>query len=519
MTGLFSKFATVGGATLASRIIGFLREALIAAALGTGPVADVFYVCLRFPNLFRRLFAEGAFNIAFVPLFAKELEAGGEEAARQFARQVFAVLSSWLIVLTVLAIVFMPWLVANVIAPGFVDTPNKYGLSVTMTRIMFPYLMCMSLVAMFSGILNSMRRYFLAAIVPVLLNIILVSILLFGLWAGLSDIQIGILLAWGVFVSGFAQLAVLVWGVWSAGLGFTLALPRMTAPVKRLLILMGPSLLTGGVLQINLLIGTIIATAQDGANALLNFADRLNQLPLGVIGIAVGVVLLPELSRALKAGDHNQAERLQNRSLEFALALSLPAAVGFIVMPDAIIRLVYERGAFDAVATQQTSLALMAFASGLPAYVLMKVFQPAFFAREDMRTPFWFSLIMVITNVALSLLLFPVYGHVGIAIATSVSAWVNLILLVVTQWRRGDFKPDGATLQRVQFLVLASVLMGASIIGLRWMLEPVLESGFVGQLVVVPALILIGAGVHFAVAFATGALDRALLTRLLRRRG
>jgi len=519
VSGLFGKFATVGGATMASRVLGFVREALIAAALGTGPVADVFYVCLRFPNLFRRLFAEGAFNIAFVPLFAKQLEAGGEEAARQFAREVFAVLSSWLIVFTAIAIAFMPWLVAHVIAPGFVDTPEKYELSVTMTRIMFPYLLCMSLVAMFSGILNSMRRYFLAAIVPVLLNVILVAILLFGIWSGLTETQIGILLAWGVFVSGFAQLGLLVWGVWTAGLGFRLALPRMTQPVKRLLVLMGPGLLTGGVLQINLLIGTIIATAQDGANALLNYADRLNQLPLGVIGIAVGVVLLPELSRALKAGDQSQAENLQNRSLEFALALSLPAAVGFIVMPDEIIQLVYQRGAFDAVATQQTSMALVAFASGLPAYVLMKVFQPAFFAREDMRTPFWFSLIMVVANVTLSLLLFPVYGHVGIAIATSVSAWINLALLVGTQWRRGDFKPDGATLRRVQFLVLASALMGVSIIGLRWLATPVLDSGFAGQLVVVPALILIGGAVHFAIAFATGALDRSLLNRLLRRKG
>jgi len=518
MSGLISKFATVGGATMASRVLGFLREAMIAAALGTGPVADVFYVCLRFPNLFRRLFAEGAFNIAFVPLFAKELESGGEDAARQFAREVFAVLSSWLIVFTIIAIAFMPWLVAHVIAPGFVDTPEKFELSVTMTRIMFPYLMCMSLVAMFSGVLNSMRRYFLAAIVPVLLNVILVAILVFGMTAGFNEIQIGILLAWGVFLSGFAQLALLVWGVWHAGLGFRLALPRITAPVKRLLVLMGPGLLTGGVLQINLLIGTIIATAQDGANALLNFADRLNQLPLGVIGIAVGVVLLPELSRALKAGNRQEAENLQNRSLEFALALSLPAAVGFIVMPDEIIRLVYERGAFDAVATQQTSLALVAFASGLPAYVLMKVFQPAFFAREDMRTPFWFSLIMVVSNVALSLILFPVYGHVGIAIATSVSAWINLILLVVTQWRRGDFRPDWTTIKRLQFILLSGVLMGIAIMALRVPMQPWLEGDLAQRIIAVPVLIALGALVYFVSAFATGGLDRSLLKRLLRRR-
>ena len=309
MSGLFSKFATVGGASMASRMLGFVREALLAAALGAGPVADVFYTCFRFPNLFRRLFAEGAFNIAFVPLFAKELEGGGEEAARKFGQEVFSVLASWLLLFTVLSILAMPWLVATVVAPGFVDTPEKFDLSVTMTRIMFPYLLCMSLVAMFSGILNSLRRYFLAAIVPVLLNIILICVLVLGIMLDWPDRQIGLGLAVGVLISGFAQLAFLAWGVWRVGLGFKLTSPRLTAPVKRLLVLMGPGLLTGGVLQINLLIGTIIATAQDGANALLNYADRLNQLPLGVIGIAVGVVLLPELSRALKAEDREQAEQ------------------------------------------------------------------------------------------------------------------------------------------------------------------------------------------------------------------
>ncbi|MEL6948362.1 MAG: lipid II flippase MurJ, partial [Pseudomonadota bacterium] len=318
-------------------------------------------------------------------------------------------------------------------------------------------------------------------------------------------------------VSGFAQLGLLVWGVWRVGLGFRFALPKLTPQVKALLVLMGPTLLTGGVLQINLLIGTIIATAQDGANALLNFADRLNQLPLGVIGIAVGVVLLPELSRALQAKNHAEAERLQNRSLEFALAFSLPAAVGFIVMPEELIRLVYERGAFDETATEQTAAALMAFATGLPAYVLMKVFQPAFFAREDMRTPFWFSCIMVAVNVGLSLALFPTLGHVGIAVATSVSAWVNLALLAATQWRRGDFRPDGQTLRRVGLLVVSSLLMGGAIVVLRWAFDPVLNSGSIGLFIAVPTMVGLGAAVHFGVALVTGALDRSLVNRLLRR--
>ena len=517
MNGLFSKFATVGGATMASRILGFAREALMAAALGTGPVADVFYTCFRFPNLFRRLFAEGAFNIAFIPLFAKELESGGPDAARKFAQQVFAVLASWLLVFTFVALIFMPFLVATIVAPGFTDSPTKFELSVVMTRIMFPYLLCMSLVAMLSGILNSLRKYLLAAIVPVLLNVILVGVLLYAIVFELPERTTGIVLAWGVFFSGIAQFLLLLWGVRKEGMGFSLALPRLTSPVKRLLVLMGPGLLTGGVLQINLLIGTIIATAQDGANALLNYADRLNQLPLGVIGIAVGVVLLPELSRALKAGDDEQATALQNRSLEFSIALTLPAAVGLIVIPEDIIRLVYERGAFDAIATQNTANALIAFASGLPAYVMIKVFQPAFFAREDMKTPFWFSLIMVATNVVLSLLLFPIYGHVGIAIATSVSAWVNLLLLVMTQWRRGDFKPDHTTIKRLVLLLVCSITMGATLLLIQTNLSVMIGEAFLIQLLFVGGMIAGGAGVYFGMALLIGAIDRSLVKRLLRR--
>lgn len=503
---------------MASRLLGFAREALMASALGTGPVADVFYTCFRFPNLFRRLFAEGAFNIAFIPLFAKELEQGGDAAARRFAEQVFSVLASWLLIFTAVILLFMPYVVATVVAPGFVDTPEKFELSVTMTRIMFPYLLCMSLVAMCSGILNSMRKYFLAAIVPVLLNVILVAILVFSIISETDHRTTGLYLAWGVFVSGFVQLFALIWGVWKSGMGFALVPPRLTDPVKRLMVLMGPGLLTGGVLQINLLIGTIIATAQDGANALLNYADRLNQLPLGVIGIAVGVVLLPELSRALKANDAAKAQQLQVRSLEFALVLTLPAAVGFMTLPQEIIQIVYQRGAFDAVATQKTALALVAFASGLPAYVMIKVFQPGFFAREDMRTPFWFSLIMVVTNIILSLSLFPVLGHVAIALATSLSAWLNLVLLAATQWKRGDFRPGADLIKRLSLMLLASLVMGASLLAAKQWSAPVLENAsFALLLVLVIAMIVAGAAIYFILILLTGAVRLSNLKQALRR--
>ena len=272
---LIRKFASVGGATSASRVLGFVREALIASVLGAGPVADAFYAAFRFPNLFRRLFAEGAFNSAFVPLFAKELEGEGQENAAKFAGEVFSVLTLVLLVLTILAIAFMPFLVATIIAPAFADTPEKFDLTTDLTRIMFPYLMAMSLVAMLSGILNSLRRYFVAAIAPVLLNVVLIGVLVSALVLDVSDPRVGVLLAIGVVVSGLLQLGLLVLGIKQSGFSFRPRRPRMSAKVNRLLVLAAPAALTGGIVQINLVVGQIIASAQDGAIALLSFADRV----------------------------------------------------------------------------------------------------------------------------------------------------------------------------------------------------------------------------------------------------
>ncbi len=516
---LVKKFASVGGATMASRVLGFVREALIGAALGSGPVADAFYAAFRFPNLFRRIFAEGAFNTAFIPLFAKYLEGDGAIDARRFAEHVLSVLIAVLLVLTALAMIAMPVLVATIIAPKFADTPEKFDLTVLMTRIMFPYLFCMSLVAMFSGILNSFRRYFLAAFVPVLLNAIMIVALISAMQTGADQRTTGLWLAWGVCISGFAQLALLVYGIVRLNFPMRLSMPHFTPDVKRLLVLMGPAVVTGGVTQINLLVGQMIASAQDGAIALLNYADRLNQLPLGVIGVAIGVVLLPELARSLKANDLRDAEHLQNRSLEFAWGLTLPAAVGMMVMPGPMINIVYERGAFTSETTQLAAAALAAFAAGLPAFVLIKVFSPAYFAREDMKAPLWFSLIAVAVNVAVSLLLFSRYGHVAIAIATSVSGWVNFVLLAGVLWFRNQFRPSPITLRRVWLITLASAAIG--------LLLYFVQIWFAGALahprLIVRALTVLGSigasmALYFAIVIATGAIDKSLLFKSLRRK-
>lgn len=524
MSGLIGKFATVGGATLASRLLGFARDALIGRALGTGPVAEAFVVAFALPNLFRRIFAEGAFNTAFVPLFAKKLEGEERSASRLFAEQVVSVLVPVLLILTALAIVAMPvvifltnpfWLWQG---GAFVEAPLKYDLAVIYGRIMFPYLFCMSLVAMLSGILNSLRHYFLAAIVPVLLNVILVGTVLAALFAGIDQYGTGLWLSWGVFAAGFAQLLLLVWGTRREGYAILPRRPKMSPDIGRLLRLMGPAVLTGGVLQINLVIGQIIASAQDGARALLYYADRLNQLPLGLIGIAVGVVLLPELSRALKARDGAEAARLQNRSLEFALGLTLPAAVGFAVMPVALVAIVFEGGAFGRDSTLLTAYALAAYATGLPAFVLIKVFQPAFFAREDMRTPFRFSVVMVAVNIAGSIALFPFIGHVGIALATSLSAWTNLILLVTRLYRTGEFRPSARTWRRILLIIASSVAMGVAVYGAQWALSDFVFSTDIRERLIATATIIGGGALlYFILIFATGGVDRSLILRLIQR--
>ena len=522
--GLLGKFATVGGATMASRVLGFVREALIGAALGAGPVADAFYTAFALPNLFRRIFAEGAFNAAFVPLFAKELEADGEmRQARAFAVEVLSILVPVLAVLSLVCMAAMPAVVYVTGGAGFLyESQEKFDLTVALARVMFPYLFALSLVAMLSGILNALRRYFLAAIVPVLLNVILIAVLVAALWWGVDNVETGTWLAWGVFAAGFAQLLLLVWGTRRQDFRIAPARPRLTPGVRRMLALMGPAVLTGGVIQINLLVGQTIASFQPGARALLNYADRLNQLPLGVIGIAIGVVLLPELARALKANEERTAQTLQNRSLEFALALTLPAAVAFVVVPEPLVALLYQRGEFTEATTRLTALALAAYATGLPAYVLIKVFQPAFFARLDTRTPFRFSVVMVVVNIALSLALFPLLapaglGHVGIALATSVSAWVNVALLATTAWRRGDFRPAPVTLRRIVVLLSAAILMGLALAGLEWVLPAGLSApDLAAKLARVGALTLAGALVFFGLAVAFGGIDRSMLKAVKR---
>jgi putative peptidoglycan lipid II flippase len=516
---LLKSAGTVGGFTLVSRLLGFFRDQLIAFTFGTGPVAEAFVVAQRLPNLFRALFAEGAFNNAFVPQFSKKHEGDGKDAAFAFSRDMFSVMATWMLLLCGACMVFMPWIMP-VIAPGFTDEPATLSLATELTRICFPYLGFMSLAALFGGVLNSLGRFTAPAAAPILLNIVMILFNLFGWWMGYGNsAESGRLQAWAVSVAGVAQLALVMYAAWQAGAPIGLGLPKLTADVKRVIWLSIPGIISGGITQINLAIATALATGFAGGAAFLYYADRLFQLPLGVIGVAIGVVLLPTLSRKLRAGDKDGATLSQNRALEFALFLTLPAAAALIVIGRPILHTVFEHGAFTRDATLNTAPALAAFAAGLPAFTVTKIFQPGFFAREDTRTPMIYAIIAVGVNIAMSFLLTRYYQHVGIAAATSIAAWVNASLLVGTSLYRQHYKPDARFLSRLWRMLLTTALMSVTL----WYGLQKLEShyvtgaGFSSALSGLLILLAIGCGVYAVVSQITGAFRLSDLKSAVRR--
>ena len=458
---LSRAFLTVSGLTAASRVLGFVRDVLFAAALGTGWVADAFLVAFKLPNFFRRLLAEGAFNTVFIPLFARSLEGEGEAAARRLADEVLAVLAVVLAVLVVVFEVAMPWVV-TVLAPGFVDEPRKFDLAVDLTRITFPYILLISLVALFGGMLNSTGRFAAYAAAPILLNLSLIGAAL--LIHVLDDVHAGRAVSWGVTCGGILQLALVLHAVRRAGMVPRLLLPRLTAGVKELLRRFVPAALGAGVVQINLLIDLWVASfLTTGAISWLYYADRVNQLPLGIVGIAVGSALLPLLSRQIEARDEAGANESQSRAIELVMVLCLPAAAALVVIAHPVIAALFERGAFSAADSEASAAALRAFAAGLPAYVLVKVLAPAFFARKDPGTVLKIAVVGLLSNLAVMAALVWSLGHVGIALATAVAAWINAIILYVVLVRRGHFTADRRLKRRLPRMLAATAVMAAAL--------------------------------------------------------
>jgi putative peptidoglycan lipid II flippase len=509
---LLPAFLSVGFWTMASRVLGLARDVIMAALLGTGPVAQAFLIAFTLPNMFRRFFAEGAFNLAFVPMFAKKVEAGKD--AEAFARDALSGLAGVLIVFVLVGQLVMPWLVLAM-ASGF-RGDERFDLAVVYGRIAFPYILFISLTALLSGLLNSLGRFALAAAAPILMNLVMIAFLLAGYWV---QGDIGLWQIWSVPVAGVAQLA-LVWrGAAKAGFPLRPHWPRVTPELRRLAVIMAPAVLAGGVVQVNLLVGRQVGSFFDGAVAWLSYADRLYQLPLGVVGVAIGVVLLPDLSRRLRGGDGPGGRDAVNRAAEFTLALTLPAAVALVVIPGPIVAVLFERGAFGTADSAATALAVAVYGAGLPAFVLQKVVSPLYYAREDTRTPFRYAVHAMVVNAVVAIGLAPFIGWIAAAIGTSVAGWVMLFQLWRGARAMGEAaEPDARLRRALPRIGLACLAMGAVLLLAAQGMAGWLETDYL-RYAALAGLVALGLVSYAAAVLATGALRIADIRAALQRGG
>ncbi len=452
---LIASTSTFGFFTLISRILGYVRDILIAIFLGTSLFADAFFVAFRLPNTFRRLFAEGTFNAAFIPSYSGEL-VKNKKNADHFAKNVFNLLLIILFFLVLVAEVFMPQLI-YLIAPGFYYDPEKLKLAIDLSRITFPFLFFICLASFFGAILNSYNKFAAAAAAPIILNVVLISSLLLSRWINISDVYI---LSYAVSFAGFLQLIILFFFVrknFKPDLNFKLKIDKK---IKLFFSKLLPSIFSSGVTQINILVGTIIASFQAGAVSYLYYADRVYQINLAVAGIAVGTVMLPELSKHVKKNDLDKIINLQNRALELCLFLSVPAAVALFMASEQIITSLFGYGSFDNESVRNTSIALTFFALGVPAFSILKIFSNYFFSRNDTKTPFYLSLASVILNLIISISLFGKVGFIIIPIATSVSSWINVFIHYYFIKKRNLHIFDSSFIYKFPRMILSVVVMG-----------------------------------------------------------
>ncbi len=520
---LIRNVGTIGGLTAVSRVFGFARDMILARVLGAGLAADAFQLAFTLPNTFRRLFAEGAFSVAFVPLYSRALHGhddrpGSEQAASQFANDVLAVFVWVLAAFSALAMLAMPALVW-LLASEFQKIPGKFELAVTLSRVTFPYLMLVSLVAMLSGLLNARSRFAPGAAAPILLNLSLIAALsLAWFTARGNDHYAAWALAIGVSVAGLLQLVYLIWETRRAGVRLKLTLPRLTPEVRRLGLLILPATFGAGIYQISQLVDTFFATSlPQGSLTLLKLADRLNQMPLGIVGIALGTAILPMLSRHIHTGNRAEAQRLQTNAFEIATLLTLPAAAALAICAPAFVTAFFVGGKFrpeDGVIMAQIVVALVA---GLPAYVIVKILNPGFFAREDTRTPVWTALASLIFNVLLNFYVVRQYGIVGLATATACSASLNCLLLYMILHRRGWFHFTAKLAGRIARQLIATAVMGAALWFLMPMLSPWFGASLFDRVWSLAALVGTGMAVFFLAAYLVGAIDPDLVAMLRRR--
>jgi putative peptidoglycan lipid II flippase len=510
---LLKATGTIGGLTLVSRVAGFAREMLMSRVMGASWQADAFFVAFRLPNTFRRLFGEGAFSAGFVPLYSQRLHGkGGNDDARDFSEQVLAVFVPTLVLFTIVFEIIMPLFVAAI--SGYHG--DKLGLATFLTRITFPYLILISLVSLFSGILNSLAKFTAAAFAPALLNLAMLSALIFVPVGGRTT---AIALAIAVTLGGILQLGLLIAACARAGIVLKLRRPRMTPGVRQFVRVVIPATLGAGVYQISAFIDTFFLTRiGTGAMSYFNYADRLNQLPLGVIGAALGTAILPQVSRHVGAGEADKAARVQGQAMELAMLLCIPAALALAASAGPLISALFEGGRFNATDASITAMTLAIIVLGLPAYVLVKVLTPGFYSRQDTATPVKTAVVVLVANIVLNFVLIPPFGIAGLASAIAICSWLNCIILYVILHRRGHFRIEGWLASRIVRQLIAGALMVVALIGIRmgfagWF------AGSVGHRMA-GVLAIVGGGmmVYFPLVWFLGGTDKDELRSLLRRR-
>lgn len=465
---MIERILTVGGLTLVSRLTGFLRDIMLAAFLGAGPVADAFFVAFRLPNHFRAIFAEGAFNAAFIPAYARVRTQGGADSARLFGDRIFTLLLATQVVLLALALLFTPQVI-DVLAPGFSREPREFELAVSLTRITFPYLLLITLVTLWGGILNALHRFAAAAAAPILLNLSMMATLAFAAFFGGA----GYAAAWGVLISGILQALLVGGDTLRAGAFTGFRALRLDADVRKFFKALIPATIGSAGTQLALFADTIIASfLATGAISALYYADRIDQLPIGVIGIAVGTVLLPEMTRRIAAGDEIGAHSAQNRAIEFALLLAVPCIVAFLVVPEHIMRGLFMRGRFTAADAHAAALTLMAYTVGLIPFVLVRSVVAPFLARGDTLTPMKAALIGTAVNIAFKVALMGALAQVGLALATSIGAWINFVVVLYLAARNGFIVSDA----RLKLSVIKLAAAGAVLALVLFFADPLIVS-------------------------------------------
>lgn len=504
----------VGSLTLLSRVFGFVRDMMIATTLGASIYTDAFFVAFKLPNFLRRLFAEGAFNSAFLPMFAGMLKTEGKEASMQFASEAYSWLFFILCIITTLAIIFMPHLMF-ILAPGFSDDPVKLELTIALTRITFPYIIFISLVCLQGGILNSIDKFAAVAATPILMNIcFIIGLPLFSPFTPTAAHAF----AWGVLLAGLVQFLWLYRFCHQANMSPKLHFPKFTPHVKKLFTLIAPAALGAGVAQINLMIDLIIASDIHQGVSYLYYADRIYELPLGVIGIAVATALLPALSKHVRAGAHDEAVKYTNQAIMLVMCFGLPCATALTLIAEPVIAVVFEHGEFSSQDTLLTFPALIAFACGLPAFLLVKIFASCFFAAQDTKTPVRIAIICVLVNLTFNLLLKASFAHVGMAMATSISGWLNATLLGFVLYRKKQFSPNYALGSFISKTILSCAIMHITLAITLHYLTPWLQHSLFFRILALTIIISAGGLTYFASMYCTRAIDKKGLKNLIKPR-